>query len=101
MLTHDLATRTITFARALTARGFLGRLCQRGLLVQTLPDRRAVALRAYTDRGPSTAAQLEVPVDDLRRLARILLDLADHADHAKQDHGHLRLSPVTLAHLAA
>lgn len=75
--------RTITFGRSLTARGFLGRLCQRGLCVECHPERRSVALTAYTDRGPSSAAQLEVPVDDLRRLARVLLDLADAHDRTE------------------
>ncbi len=77
--------RTITFGRALTARGFLGRLSQRGLTIACQPERRTVALTAYTDRGTSPAAQLELPVDDLRRLARVLLDLADVADRQRTD----------------
>ena len=77
----DLAA-TVTYGHEVTARGFFGRLRQRGLAITGLAQatRPTVALTAYTANGPSTAARLEVPVSDLRSLARVLLDLADRAD---------------------
>ena len=89
--------RTLTFGRSLTARGFLGRLCQRGLSLSCDPERRTVRLTAYTDRGPTDAAQLEVPVDELRHLARVLLDLAEAADERTRP----ALRPLSATALAA
>jgi hypothetical protein len=73
---------TVTYGHEVTARGFFGRLRQRGLAITGLSQtsRPTIALTAYTANGPSTAARLEVPVSDLRSLARVLLDLADRAD---------------------
>ncbi len=74
---------TVTYGHEVSARGFFGHLRQRGLeatvVVQDdhLPT---VALTAYTERGSSTAARLEVPLADVRALARMLLDLADQAE---------------------
>jgi hypothetical protein len=67
----------LTFSREVSARGFLGTLRQRGLEITYEPGSANVALLAYTPSGTSTAARLEVPADDLRRFARMLLDIAD------------------------
>lgn len=76
------ATATVTFGHEVSARGFFGRLRQRGLAVTpvTSGNRPTVALTAYTAQGPSDNARLEIPMDDLRSLARVLLDMADRAD---------------------
>lgn len=73
---------TLTFGHEVTAHGFFGRLRQRGLAIVQVATaaRPTVALTAYTQHGPSDAARLEVPVSELRQLARVLLDLAERAD---------------------
>jgi hypothetical protein len=88
---------TVTFGHEVTAHGFLGRLRQRGLAIAAVVGARSptVALTAYTAAGPHAGARLEVPVADLRHLARILLDLADHADGST-----LRPASVSLSDLA-
>ena len=85
-------TTTVTFGHEVTAHGFLGRLRQRGLAIATVAQaaRPTVALTAYTQHGPTDAARLEVPVSELRHLARVLLDLADRVDGAS-------LRPATLS----
>ena len=72
-----LPSSNLTFSREVSARGFLGSLRQRGLEIAYEATSRTVSLFAYTSGGTSTAARLEVPADDLRRFARMLLDIAD------------------------
>ncbi len=67
----------LTFSHEVSARGFLGTLRQRGLEIAYEPGSPNVALLAYTPTGTSKAARLEIPADDLRRFARMLLDIAD------------------------
>ena len=73
---------TLTFGHEVTAHGFFGRLRQRGLAITQVANatRPTVALTAYTRHGASDAARLEIPVTELRHLARVLLDLAERAD---------------------
>ncbi len=87
----------ITFAREVAARGLFGPVPQRGLQVEAelSPTSPVAVFRAYTPDGLSNRARLEVPVEDLRRLARVLLELADEVDRARGQH--LRLAPVRLA----
>lgn len=94
---HTQAPATVTFGHEVTAHGFLGRLRQRGLAVTPVDSaaRPTVALTAYTQHGPSDAARLEVPVADLRSLARVLLDLADRVDGTS-----LRASSCSISDLA-
>lgn len=89
---------TVTYGHEVTAHGFFGRLRQRGLAIATVLGARqpTVALTAYTAAGPHAAARLEVPVADLRHLARVLLDLADRSEGAT-----LRPASVSLQSLAA
>lgn len=88
---------TVTYGHEVTAHGFLGRLRQRGLAIAAVMGARTptVALTAYTANGPHDGARLEVPVSDLRHLARVLLDLADRADGTS-----LRPASVSLHDLA-
>ena len=76
----------VTFAREVSARGLLGSVAQRGIQVESeLGVAQPVAvLSAYTPEGASRRARLEVPVEDLRSLARALLDLADQHDRRTQ-----------------
>jgi hypothetical protein len=78
----DLLSATVTFGHEVTAHGFFGRLRQRGLEASLVPGsaQPTVALTAYTQRGATSAARLEVPMADVRALARMLLDLADRAE---------------------
>ncbi len=88
---------TLTFGHEVTAHGFFGRLRQRGLAIAQVvsASRPTVALTAYTQHGPSDAARLEVPIAELRQLARVLLDLADKADGTT-----LRPATITLRDMA-
>ncbi len=73
---------TLTYGHEVTAHGFFGRLRQRGLAIAAVigAGRPTIALTAYTAGGPHAGARLEVPVAELRHLARVLLDLADRTD---------------------
>jgi hypothetical protein len=93
------APHTVTFGHEVTAHGFLGRLRQRGLAITALMNtaRPTVALTAYTQHGPTDAARLEVPVADLRSLARVLLDLADRVDGSALRPASCSISDMALA----
>jgi hypothetical protein len=93
------APQTVTFGHEVTAHGFLGRLRQRGLAITALmhANRPTVALTAYTQHGPSDAARLEVPVADLRSLARVLLELADRVDGTALRPASCSISDLALA----
>lgn len=93
----SLLHATLTFGHEVTAHGFFGRLRQRGLAIAqvTTAARPTVALTAYTQHGPSDSARLEVPISELRHLARVLLDLAEKADGST-----LRPASVSLSDLA-
>ncbi len=95
-------TATVTYGHEVSARGFLGRLRQRGLTIDTVADatRATVALSAYTAAGPSTAARLEIPLEDLRHLARILLEVADRADGNALRPASVSITDVALARRA-
>lgn len=93
----DTSPTTVTFGHEVTAHGFFGRLRQRGLAIAAVVGAHSptVALTAYTAAGAHAGARLEVPVEDLRHLARVLLDLADRADGTT-----LRPATVSLRDLA-
>lgn len=93
----SLLHATLTYGHEVTAHGFFGRLRQRGLAIARVATavRPTVALTAYTQHGPSDTARLEIPISELRQLARVLLDLAEKAEGTT-----LRPSSVSLGDLA-
>ena len=69
---------TLTFAQEVTATGRWGRLAQRGIDIHADPaaGEQAVALTVFGRHGSTDRVRIEVPWDELDRLADVLRVLA-------------------------